>query len=230
MGEGFQFFDIVLFAMVAAFLVLRLRRVLGRRDGHEGGRNNPFLRHSSGEPASNSVIQMPEPGEKKTSEAQIETPPSDADLTLADGISLIKRADKRFDLQEFLTGARMAFEMILGAFAQGDTKQLKTLLSPEVFANFALAIRQRDDHGEVVDDTLIGIRSADIVEAYMEDRAAHVTVKFVSDQVSVVRDKKGDVIDGDPDHITEVTDFWTFARDPRARDLNWMLVATRSLD
>ena len=107
---------------------------------------------------------------------------------------------------------------------------MKGILSPEVFANFEQAIREREASGEVLDDTLVGIRAADIVEAHLEGRAANVTVKFVSDQVSAVRNEKGDVIHGDPDRISEVTDFWTFARDTGARDPNWTLVATRSLD
>ena len=235
MGNGFQFIDIILFGMVAAFLVLRLRSVLGRRNGHEGRPANPFLRRHREEQAGDNVGHLPDHSDgpvENEAESEVEdvATTSDADLALANGISEIKQADRRFDLQEFLTGARMAFEMILAAFAAGNKDQLKGLLSPEVFANFELAIRDRESSGEVLDDTLVGIRAADIVEAYVEGRAANVTVKFVSDQVSAVRNEKGDVIQGDPDRISEVTDFWTFARDAGARDPNWTLVATRSLD
>jgi predicted lipid-binding transport protein (Tim44 family) len=242
MSNGFQFIDIILFGMVAAFLVLRLRGVLGRRNGHEGRPADPFLGrqkedlgHQKEEQAGDNVVQLPDNSEP-SAEAQPDTmapaaaAANDADLTLANGISQIKKADRRFELQEFLTGARMAFEMILGAFATGDRAPLKSMLSPEVFANFEQAIRERETTGEVLEDTLVGIRAADIVEAYVEGRAANVTVKFVSDQVSVVRNERGDVINGDPDRVSEVTDFWTFARDTNARDLNWTLVATRSLD
>lgn len=233
MGNGFQFIDIILFGMVAAFLVLRLRSVLGRRNGHEGRPADPFLGRQREEKAGDNIVHLPDhtdgPADVEA-EADDIAATSDADLTLANGISEIKKADRRFDLQEFLTGARMAFEMILAAFAAGNKDQLKGILSPEVFANFEQAIREREASGEVLDDTLVGIRAADIVEAYLEGRAANVTVKFVSDQVSAVRNEKGDVIHGDPDRISEVTDFWTFARDTGARDPNWTLVATRSLD
>jgi predicted lipid-binding transport protein (Tim44 family) len=229
MGNGFQFIDIILFGMVAAFLVLRLRSVLGRRNGHEGRPADPFLRRHKEEQAGDNVVQLPDHSERDP-DAETAATASEADLTLANGISEIKKVDRRFDLQEFLTGARMAFEMILGAFAAGDKGQLKSLLSPEVFANFEQAIREREASGEILEDTLVGIRAADIVEAYVAGRAANVTVKFVSEQVSAVRNESGDVIEGDPDRISEVTDFWTFARDTRARDPNWTLVATRSLD
>ena len=233
MGNGFQFIDIILFGMVAAFLVLRLRSVLGRRNGHEGRPADPFLGRQREEKAADNIVHLPDhtdgPADVEAEADDVATT-NDADLTLANGISEIKKADRRFDLQEFLTGARMAFEMILAAFATGNKDQLKGILSPEVFANFEQAIREREASGEVLDDTLVGIRAADIVEAYLEGRAANVTVKFVSDQVSAVRNEKGDVIHGDPDRISEVTDFWTFARDTGARDPNWTLVATRSLD
>ena len=227
MGEGFL--DIVLFALVAAFLVLRLRRVLGRRGGREGSAGDPLVRHGSSEQAGDNVIQLPDQAGADAGDGSAAALPSPASAP-AEGISEIKRADKRFDIQAFLTGAHMSFEMVLGAFAAGERKQLESLLSPEVFANFSQAIKEREESGESIDDSLVGIRSADMVEAYMEGRTAHVTVKFVSDQVSVVRNGSGDVIEGDPAHTTEVTDFWTFARDVRSRDLNWTLVATRSLD
>jgi predicted lipid-binding transport protein (Tim44 family) len=237
MGNGFQFIDIILFGMVAAFLVLRLRSVLGRRNGHEGRPSDPFLGRKREEQAGDNVVHLPDhtdgPADVEDEADDIAddvATTNDADLILANGISEIKKADRRFDLQEFLTGARMAFEMILTAFAAGNKDQLKGILSPEVFSNFEQAIREREASGEVLDDTLVGIRAADIVEAYLDGPAANVTVKFVSDQVSTVRNDKGDVIHGDPDRISEVTDFWTFARDTGARDPNWTLVATRSLD
>ncbi len=149
---------------------------------------------------------------------------------IANGLHLIKRADSHFNIDDFRNGSRSAFEMIVAAFIAGDTGALKPLLSPEVYGNFADAIREREQAGEKCEDSLIGIKKAEIVEAYMEGRTACVTVKFVSDQVKATLDENGDVVDGDPNVIIEVTDFWTFARDTRSRDPNWALVATRSLD
>jgi predicted lipid-binding transport protein (Tim44 family) len=120
--------------------------------------------------------------------------------------------------------------MILDAYAKGDSQTLKPLLNPEVFANFSQAIRDREQAGETLEDTLVGIKSAEIVEAYLDGRTVNVTVKFVSEQINVTRDESGDVVDGNPNAVIEVTDFWTFARDAKSRDPNWTLVATNSLD
>ncbi|MCP5370450.1 MAG: Tim44 domain-containing protein [Hyphomicrobiales bacterium] len=243
MDNGFQFFDIILFAMIAAFLVLRLRSILGRRDGHEGGFPDPFKRRP-GKPArpsrddGDNVVQLPDRSEPededKNEDVFAEAPESQVppgEMTpLMQGLSAVRAADPSFTESEFVNGARIAFEMILNAYVAGDTAQLKTLLSPEVFSNFQQAIREREKAGEVLEETLVGINSAEIVEADMEGRTASVTVKFVSEQVSVTRDEAGDVIDGDPSAVTEVTDFWTFSRDTRSRNPNWALVATRSLD
>ena len=226
MNDGFQFIDIILFAMVAAFLVLRLRSVLGRRDGHEGGKPDPLELRGKGQENDSNVVQLPD-----RSEPTEDLPPGvDEDDPLAAGIMDLKAADPGFDVQEFLSGSRIAFEVILGAYADGDAKGLKPLLSPEVFANFNKAISDREQAGESMEDTLVGINKVDIMEAYMEDRVAFVTIKFISEQVNVVRDEDDNVISGDANTVVEVTDFWTFSRDTTSRDPNWSLVATRSLD
>ncbi|MEX2450844.1 MAG: Tim44/TimA family putative adaptor protein [Rhodospirillales bacterium] len=230
MGEGFQFFDIILFAMIAAFLVLRLRSVLGRRDGHDGsGHRDPFSRRKAADKDEDNVIQLPD----KTGldiESDLADDTVDADDPLAQGIRDIRAADPTFVTKEFLAGAKVAFEMILGSFAKGDSAALKPFLSPDVFANFAQAIKDREAAEETLDYTLIGIKSADALEAYMENTTAHVTVKFVSEQVNAIKDKDGKVVDGDPDRIVDVTDFWTFSRDTKSRNPNWILTATRSLE
>ena len=139
-------------------------------------------------------------------------------------------ADPSFDPDGFASGARAAFEMILDAFATGDTGVLKSMLSPDVFANFQHAIRSRQEAGETLKYTLVGIRKAEIVEAYMDGRNASVTVKFVSEQINATLNREGAVISGDLNKVVDVTDFWTFQRDTRSRDPNWALVATRSSD
>ena len=226
MNDGFQFIDIILFAMVAAFLVLRLRSVLGRRDGHEGGKSDPLGIRGKGAENENNVVQLPD-----RSEPGDDLPPGiDKDDPLAAGIMELKAADPGFDIQQFIAGTRNAFELILGAYANGDSKTLESLLSPEVFANFNKAIKDREQAGESMEDTLVGINKADIMEAYMEGPIASITIKLVSEQVNVVRDGDDNVVSGDPNAVVEVTDFWTFSRDTKSRDPNWSLVATRSLD
>jgi len=233
MGQGFQFFDIILFALIAAFLVLRLRSVLGRRDGHEGGFPDPF-KPSDQVPAAEAddkIVHLPGRGKETADDlfGPKDRPAAEAPMgSIAAGVEQIRKADPGFELDGFLSGARAAFEMILGAFTSGDTAALKPLLSPDVHGNFVEAIRQREQAGERCEDQLIGIKKVEAVEAYLQGRNATVTIKFVSDQVRATRNDKGDVVDGDPNVIIEVTDFWTFARDTRSRDPNWTLVATDS--
>lgn len=230
MGSGSQFIDIILFALVAGFLILRLRAVLGRRDGHESRTSDPFAQRTS-ERAKDKVVRLPE-----RSEPPAEAAPADDASTagpgdpLQAGLAQIRVADPRFNIEEFIAGSRVAFEYILNAFAGGETQTLEKLLSPEVYANFAHSIRERQTAGQRLETKLVAVKSAEPVEAYMAGRTAHVTVKFVSEQISALYDAAGAVIEGDPRQVSDVTDFWTFARDTRASDPNWMLVATGSVE
>jgi predicted lipid-binding transport protein (Tim44 family) len=229
MSGEFQFIDIILFALVAAFLILRLRSALGRRDGHQGPAPDPFKTASRRERADETVVRLPERAERP-SETR-ETPRGRAGepaATQEAGLASVRVADPTFDPDEFLSGARIAFEMVLTAYSAGDATALKPLLSPDVFANFSQSIRDREQAGETMELTLVGVRTAEIVEAYMAGRTAHLTVKFVSEQTTVTRDESGEVIEGDPAAVTTVTDYWTFARDTRSGDPNWTLVATGS--
>lgn len=222
MSGGFQFIDIILFALVAAFLILRLRSVLGRRDGrHQSPAQDPF-RQPTAKEAEAEVVRLPERGEPPSPPV----PPDQAPGSLQAGLTQIKIADPKFKEDEFLSGAGVAFEMILTAYVAGDTAALKPLLSPEVFANFSRSIEERRATGEVLETTLVGLQKATIEEAYMAGRMAHVTVRFLSEQVTVTRNASGEIIEGDPDRVTTVTDLWTFARDTRSPDPNWTLVAT----
>lgn len=237
MDNGFQFFDIILFAMIAVFLVLRLRNVLGRRDGHEGGISdmfdrlvNPDRKQGLGQGANDdNVVKLadkptgPQPAPFAAADPYPQTP-------LGRGFAAIATADPGFNPDEFVSGARMAFEMILGAYAAGDSNTLKPLLGAEVFANFDHSIREREAAGQTMEETLVAIQSAEIVEAELVGSEAQITVKLVSEQVHALFDADGKVIEGDENKVISVTDFWTFVRDTSTRDPNWALVATRSLD
>lgn len=240
MGDSIPYLDILLFAVIAAFLVFRLRSVLGKRTGHQGPgpgepRRDPFSREPPAEAGSDRVVQLPkaktEPiihGNGEGSTAEPAAAGEGSGGPGAAGLTQIRIADPAFSPDEFLSGARIAFELIVGAFAAGDTDTLKPLLSEEVFNNFADSIRRRQEMGQKLETQLVAIRSAEIDEAYMAGRTAHVTVKFVTDQISVVRDAEGAVVEGSATDVNEVTDFWTFARDTRVSDPNWALVATNS--
>lgn len=223
MNEGFQFLDIIFFAMVAAFILLRLRSVLGRRTGHERRPGNPLSRRRA-EKSDDNVIQLPD-----AEEAEPEDDFADVtDKALAAGLTQIKVADPGFTREGFLAGARAAFEMIVGAFAAGDAKALRSLLADEVYERFAQAIRDREREGRRLETVLVSIDAAEIIEAGMNGRLAFVTVRFASHQINVTRDADGAVVEGDPQTAVEVIDLWTFERNTRARDPNWRLVATRS--
>jgi predicted lipid-binding transport protein (Tim44 family) len=234
MGDGIQFLDIILFAAVAAFFVLRLRGVLGKRTGHEKRpKYDPFAKPDKDEGGEeDKVIPLPDRSRAaRTDEAAEdaeEAAEAAAETPLAAGLMQIKRVDKAFDEEQFLNGAGTAFEWIINAFAQGETKTLRPLLSNDVYDDFAGAIEEREGAGQTLETTMVGITEAAIIEAELQGRTAFVTIKFVSEQVNVVRDSDGEVVEGDPSHVTKITDIWTFARNTRSRDPDWTLVATRS--
>lgn len=227
MGNGFQFLDIVLFAMIAAFLVLRLRSVLGKRTGHEQQRRDPISQRSQ-EHDDGNVVELPGRHEPRNGDAAGPSVEIDADDPIAGGLTKIGIADSSFDPTSFVEGARGAFEMVVQAFAAGDKDTLKNLLAEDVYEGFEEAIDQRTADNQTLETTIIGIKSTDIIEADMADRNAVVTVKFVSEQVNVTRDSETRIVEGDPNQITEITDIWTFSRNTRSRDPNWKLVETRS--
>ena len=138
------------------------------------------------------------------------------------------RADPEFDPGHFLQGAKVAYEEIVMAFAKGDDASLQQLLGADVYEGFERAIRERDTRGEKVQSSLVGIDKADIIEAEVKNRTAYVTVKFVSELISVTRDADSEVIEGDPKKVREVTDIWTFAREVATKNPNWKLVATEA--
>jgi predicted lipid-binding transport protein (Tim44 family) len=224
--DGIQFIDIVFFAMIAAFLVLRLRSVLGRRDHTETGHVDPFARDAQA--AKRAAKTPPERPVNDASVVRLPHPDSEAAGEQVQGLRAIAAADAAFDPDEFVQGARLAFEMILAAYVQGDKTALAPLLSSEVMAQFSSAIDERAKTGEQLEQKLVGIRSASIVEAYLDGRVANVLVRFVSDQINAVRDAAGAVVDGDPAAVVEVVDVWTFARDTSKRDPNWLLVGTQT--
>jgi predicted lipid-binding transport protein (Tim44 family) len=226
MGDLPHYFDIILFAMVAAFLVLRLRSVLGRRTGQER-RHDPVLRRAEAPPGDKVGDKVVALGNRNQSAPPpvVTAPPPDA---VAAGLERIHAADAGFDPAQFLEGARFAFEMVVGAFAAGDKARLRPLLSDDVYQPFAAAIDERGTAGETLETRIMGLKRLDITEAGLAGSVARVTVKFVSDQINVLRAHDGSVVDGDPDHAIEKTDFWSFTRDTRASDPNWVLVTTAS--
>ena len=225
MNGGFEYFDIILFAMIAAFLVYRLGSVLGKRTGHER-QADPFEPTAGRGPKTaenDNVVAMPSRGDDTPSDAETEP-----DTPLGAAITQIKLADPSFTRESFVSGARSAFEMIITAYALGDLKKLRMLLSDEVYADFEAAFGARERAGRTQETTLVGIDSAEFLEARLDGNNAIVTMKYESQQVNATREESGEVLEGDPNKVEKVTDIWTFSRDMRASDPNWTLIGTAS--
>ncbi len=214
--------------------------MLGRRTGNERNPVDPYSAEdarSNGAraPGQDKVIPMSRTREMvedaKPSAEEIETqlnkfaPEGSA---LSKSLMKIIKVDPDFEPEHFVRGAKAAYEMIVMAFAEGNRKTLKQLLSGDVYDGFESALDERDKKKEEVESSFVGISKADIVEASLKNKLAQVTVKFVSELITATRDEEGRVIDGDPNAVREVTDIWTFARETSARDPNWKLIATEA--
>ena len=229
-------FDFVtIFFLVAAVVIfLQLRSVLGRRTGSERPPFDPYSKRESAaetdSPDRGKVVTLP----RRDGTDEDENPFASIDAFAAPGTPLneqlraVAKADPSFTPKEFANGARMAYEMIVVAFADGDRKTLKNLLSREVYEGFDAAISERESKGEVVRSSFVGIEKADIVGAEVKDSEANITLRIVSQLISATYDKAGALVDGDAETVAEVNDLWTFARDIRSRDPNWKLIATES--
>jgi predicted lipid-binding transport protein (Tim44 family) len=241
--NGFLDIYSIIFLVIAVVIFLRLRSVLGRRTGAERPPFDPYSRREApptAGPGDDKVVSLP----RRPAEVSNPAPPADAAANaearvgtlapagtpLADGLKAIAAADRSFDPAAFVNGGKAAYEMIVTAFAEGDRRTLRNLLSREVYDGFVAAISQRESRGEKIEFKFVGIDKAEITEASLKNATAQVTVRFVSKLVSATHDKAGKVIDGDPVHVGDVTDIWTFARDVNSRDPNWKLVATESVE
>ena len=240
MSEAFDIYTL-LFLVLAVVIFIRLRNVLGRRTGNERPPFDPFStpdKKLPGAPKTNEpVVALPRGRSSplpETSAASVEDieaklgtyAPKDSPLARA--LTELMRADPGFDPSAFLEGAKSAYETIVMSFAEGDEATLAQLLGSDVFEGFDSAIRERESRGEKVQSNLVSIDKADIIEAEVKNRSAYVTVKFVSNLISVTRDAEDDVVEGDPKKVREVTDIWTFARETASKNPNWKLVATES--
>ena len=227
----------IIFLALAVFIFLRLRSVLGQRTGSE---RPPYDR------AAPNVVQrtqdnnnaVPLPGtviDQAPLAPSADVAPADRWKGLAEpgtplsaGLDAIVAQDSSFDPRHFISGARSAYEMIVLAFANGDRRALKDLLSNEVYESFEAVIKDREKHEQKTETRFVSIDKAELVSAEARDRAAQLTVRFVSQMISVTRDKTGAIVDGNPDKVADITDVWTFARDTSSRDPNWKLVGTGS--
>lgn len=216
-----QLFEILLAAVVAGIVLFRLYTVLGRRTGDENPRQERYRGRTQTSPAGDNVVAIPGPGALRPATGNEK--PADA---AARGLLDIKMADRKFEAEPFVEGARAAYEMIVTAFAAGDRPTLRPLLSDEVYAAFDGVIRGHEERGEKVDFTFVGFSDVRIAHAELKGRMAEVTVSFGAQYISTTAKQDGVIVEGDPKTVREVTDVWTFGRDVTSRDPNWTLIAT----
>ena len=194
MSYSFEYIDIILLAMIAGFIFLRLRGILGKRTGFDGKLSTEFNQDFSNESV------------KEKLENQV----------------FDDNAQK-----DFLKGAKIAYETIITNFASGNLKNIKSLLDKKIYDQFNDAIKERKEKGHISETTFIGINSASIKEHQNKNTILEVTVDFVSEIISCVRNKEKKIVSGDPEKIKKVHDTWKFCRDTRSNNPNWFLKETQ---
>ena len=221
MGMTLPFVDILIFAIIAIFLGLRLRNILGSRDGYE---QTPEELGKRG-PKSDLPHAVRDSHSKIVEEAE-KVVPLRPSAESGSGIAAIKKADPSFDEAQFMQGAASAFSMVLHAFAEGDLSQLRRLLGYDLFNEFSDAIRSRNAENESLALTVDSIDDVQLLDGELVDGIASVTVRFVSQQTRRLVDADGnEMVDDSADHEA-VIDVWTFERDTQIADPNWKLVET----
>jgi predicted lipid-binding transport protein (Tim44 family) len=237
-------YDIILIGLVAVFLILRLRSVLGKRTGNERPpARDPFtppapptatprVGDAPANQGNDNVVPLPTANAPAPRQSSATSGPGGIRATVMPtataGVAAIRAADPSFEPIGFTGGARAAFTAIVEAFAKGDTAALRSLLDGPTFSSFEGAIRGRVERKEKAETTLIGFEASDVAAAELQGTNASVTVRFVSEQINVLRNADGQIIDGNPNEVQKVIDLWTFSRDTKSSDPNWLLVKTES--
>lgn len=224
--------DILIFAVIAAVLIYRLNAALGTRNGDERPRPNPFAAPDAAEPpvaANVKVIPTPLVITAAETQQMIDSA-ANADGRIEEGLREIAAVDAGFDLGHFVAGAKYAFEMVVTAYAKGDRAALKPLLSPKLYADFDHGITERELQGHATATDIHRILSLRVTEAHLGGTMAYITVRYNVEQTSVTCDKNGAVVEGSPDHIITIEDIWTFTRDTRSSDPNWILIETKTAE
>ncbi len=227
-------FDFVtfFFFVAAVIIFVQLRSVLGRRTGSE----RPPLdqtalrdRMADAEGVDDpKVVTLPRRQREESDPMAVIDAYAKPGTDLNKGLRDLRTADQSFLPEDFVKGAGMAYEMIVTAFADGDRKTLKNLLSREVYDGFVTAIEAREARGETVRSNFVGIEKAAITQAEMKGTEANLTIRIVSQLISATLDREGKIIEGETEEVAEVNDVWTFARDSRSKDPNWRLIATEA--
>jgi len=218
--ESFQFVDIILLAMVAGFLILRLRSTLGRRTGHEHQPDN----FSS----DNNIVKLQ--SAKIDESNQINLDSRYKGTKFEKGLMNILSINPHFNINDFINGSKKAFEIILLAFSRYDKDALRPMLALDVYKSFEAAISEREDLGEVSETELISINLAEFDEISVSGDNASIAMRFESEQINIIKSDDGQVVEGSKDQIETVIDIWTFERNLKSNNPNWLLVSTKTVD
>ena len=210
--------QLLVLAGIAIFLILRLKNVLGTREGFE----KPVARSGPQDNPRRAEFEVIDGGPDPDIIDHV-----DANSPAAEALTRMKRVENDFGVTDFLGGARGAYEMILMAFERGDLADIKPFLGSDVYESFAQVVESREAQGLKIEAEFIGVRELSLVEAVLSDsNLAEITVKFVGELTSVVRNSAGEIVEGKLDQIKHQKDVWTFARTMGSDDPNWQLVAT----
>ncbi len=228
-------FFIIVMALVACFIILQLRRTLGRKDGYDGKdeqRPDNHLRDSGSEANSfgDNVIPL-KGGDGEKSEFQ-ERLDDGKDIGLSKSsphyvaLEKIRNFDRNFTLPDFIDGAEYAYGMILNAYWDGDVKTLRNYLSRDVHSQFEVAIQDMKENGQFFENRIEDVEKIELEDASIHGSMAELTLRYSGHMTIVVKDQEGNIISGDPDNPVPVIDIWTFCRDVKRGDPNWTLVST----
>ncbi len=217
--------DILIYAIIAAVLVVWLRNILGTRNGDEQQRPNPYVESEQSKPKPKNIVGL----DGQPFVVDMENPLKKLDLSdelikEAEGLS---RQMRDFDAISFVENAKNAFVMVVEAFAKGEKDVLEMLLAPSVYESFEGAIKEREKKGETVSTEIHAVRKADIVDIQQKNGIAYVSIRFTADETCVIRDKDDNILSGDPERITEMVDVWTFGRKIKSKEPTWLLFETR---
>ena len=217
MNDGFAFFDIIIFAMLAGYLVFQLRRALGRRSDNQEPKSKPGHERRAKQSEADNVVAI-NTGKSDNHEHE---------ETLG-GLTELREKDPSFSDTEFIKGSKEAFSWIVEAFSKGETSKLEPLLSKPLFNGFKQAIQDREADQLSLETNIVSIKSAQIHDVNLKQDQVNITVEYVTDQIKSTRNAKDEIVDGDPDVIESVTDLWTFNRNIKSKNPNWTLVKTET--
>lgn len=222
MSEGVPYADIIILALIAGFILLRLRSVLGQKTGDDDFLERP--RPPTTMPARAAMADKFPKTKPKEDKDNYLSKLAEGEVKTA--LSAIKAKDAQFSATQFMQGAKSAFEMVLDGFAKGDKPPLKMLLADSLYNDLCAEIDARASQDSRLETTLVSVAPKEITKASLTGNLAQVSVKFLSEQIAVTRNAQGEIIGGNPSEPAHVEDIWTFERDVTAKNPNWKIIET----